>query len=84
VELDGLIDLGGPLKPECAAELQQTLLLACRDGSPSSVEAALIQFADSIERLVGADSTTAADPYRRGLVTGLRAAAKVAANVKRH
>jgi hypothetical protein len=84
VELDGLIDLGSPLKPECASELQQTLLLACRDGSPSSVEAALVHFADSMERLVGADSTSTADPYRRGFVTGLRAAAKVAANVKGH
>jgi hypothetical protein len=46
---------------------------------PSAIEAAVTQYAESMERLLGGGVND--DPYTRGFVAGLRAAAKVAASV---
>jgi hypothetical protein len=60
----------------------ETVIPPLPGGSPSSVEAALAQYADSIERL-SAESGTELDHYTRGFIAGLRAAIKVAENVNR-
>jgi len=62
-------------------ESTDTLLFVHPCDRPSPVETAILQYADSIERLTGRDGTAPDDPYTRGFVAGLRAAAKVAANV---
>ena len=55
-----------------------------RPAGPSSpFEAALAQYAASIERLI-AEAGSELDPYTRGFVAGLRAAITVAANAIRH
>ena len=60
-------------------EFAETLLFARTAPLPSPVEVAIIQYADSLEQLLG--SAPAQDnPYTQGFVAGLRAAAKVAAN----
>jgi hypothetical protein len=58
-----------------------TLRLILPFALPSPVETAVLQYAESLERLIGTDAAAPDDPYTRGFVAGLRAAAKVAANV---
>ena len=62
-------------------ESTDTLLFVLPSDRPSPVETAVLQYADSIEHLTRRDGTAPDDPYTRGFVAGLRAAAKVAANV---
>jgi hypothetical protein len=73
--------------PECiltqdyAGELQETLLLRNRVVLSPAVETALSQYANSLEQMAISHSASPDDPYTRGFVAGMRAAAKVAANV---
>ena len=68
------------LTPDDLQEDQETLLLRTSSGLPSSIETALTHYADSLVHLVANNSTASIDPYTRGFVAGIRAAAKVAAN----
>jgi hypothetical protein len=61
----------------------QATLLDERLPVPSQLEIAVLQYAQSIERLIGSTPGSTDDAYTRGFVAGLRAAAKVAANVAR-
>lgn len=76
-----------PADPECiltqdyTGELQDTLLLRNRVVLSPPVETALSQYADSLEQMAGRHSASPDNPYTRGFVAGIRAAAKVAANV---
>lgn len=76
-----------PANPDCiltqdyTEELQETLLLRNRVVLSPAVETALSQYADSLEQMAGSHSASPDDHYTRGFVAGMRAAAKVAANV---
>ena len=63
-----------------AREFQETVILRHPIVPQSSVETTLAHYADSLERLVGADPALPANQYTLGFVAGIRAAAKVAAN----
>jgi hypothetical protein len=77
--LDRTVDLDTILMEDVAADSHPTLI-DHRFSFPPAIEAAIAQYADSLERLLGAGNTSD-DTYTRGFVAGLRAAAKVAANV---
>lgn len=77
--LDRTVDLDTILMEDVAVDSQPTLL-DHRLPFPPAIEAAIAQYADSLERLLGSGATSD-DAYTRGFVAGLRAAAKVAANV---
>jgi hypothetical protein len=60
----------------------ETILTPSPASATSAFEAALEQYAATIERL-RAESGAAMDPYSRGFVAGLRAAIKVVANAEK-
>lgn len=83
MELDTLGDFDRDVTSDHFHDIHETVVMTCPEESPSAVETALAQYADSMDMFLGADPTTVADPYTRGFVAGLRAALKVAANVNR-
>jgi len=75
------IDPESILTEQTSEESADTLRLVSPRAVPSPVETAVLQYADSIERLMSADAASPSDLYTQGFVAGLRAAAKVAATV---
>ena len=67
------------LTTEPSDDFAETLLFARNAPLPPAVEVPISQYASSLEQLVGS-APGQDDPYTRGFVAGLRAAAKVAAN----
>ncbi len=78
--LDRTVDLDSILMEDVAVDSQATIIDQ-RFTLPSPVELAISQYADSLARLLAAGDGATDDTYTRGFVAGLRAAAKVAANV---
>jgi hypothetical protein len=78
---DEFADLGSTSTSKPPLDEHETLLNLRPDGLPSPVEVALAQYANSIEKM-SAVRGPEVDQYTRGFVAGLRAAIKVAGNVR--